>query len=447
MIYKNFIVHVIIRILFIAVAMTVSVYYFLTGNYIRASFAGVLVIGLLIELVRFINKTNKTFETFITSVRNNDFSQLNTLTHKGRSFDRLSDAYHELVSHMQNLSTEREMKQLFLEHLIEQMDIGVLTYDENEKIVHVNKAFRKLLNAPSLRPHDSLSLIKTPVIESLRAIKPEDNQLLKLTINNKIMQLAIQASEFKLQGNYFKLITMKNIHEELEDTELESYKKLIRVLTHEIMNSVAPITSLTGTLNEMMKDKNASHDGLDKQSAAYIKNGIEAILSRGEGLLSFTEAYQNLTRIPSPEFKTVDVKSFLERISLLHEKDMQHCGINFQLRINKDVRHVIADPSLLEQVLINLIKNARESVEGIKDPSITIFAGTTIEGQTMIDIMDNGIGIPDDLLDRIFVPFFTTKEHGFGIGLNLSQQILQMHKGSLSVSSKPGEGSIFRIIL
>ena len=278
----------------------------------------------------------------------------------------------------------------------------------------------------------------------IRSIKSTENKLVKVTINHKLLQLAVHSSEFKLKDTYYKLVSLQNIQNELEAHELEAWQKLIRVLTHEIMNSVTPITSLTATLQDILsKEKENIKNGNSWYS--NLSQGLDAIKNRSEGLQTFTEAYKNLTGIPLPDFKRINVKKIITRVQTLFLKTAEENHIEIIVEINISNMEILVDEDLFGQVLINLVQNALHAVRNSSEPQVKIIVNDAPNQRISFIIEDNGEGIAKDKLDKIFIPFFTTKKSGSGIGLALSRQIIQMHNGNISVISKPGEGAAFNI--
>lgn len=242
----------------------------------------------------------------------------------------------------------------------------------------------------------------------------------------------------------YKLVTMQNIASELEEKEFDAWQTLIRVLTHEIMNSVTPILSLSSTTNLIIKRQieNAPDENLED-----IREALETIEKRSKGLLSFVESYRRLTRIPNPDIKVVSVKELFSRLHILYEQTVADKTISLDFNCEPETLEMMADLDLIEQVLINLLKNAVEALEGVKDPAISVSAIIDYLGKINLKISDNGAGMSDEVREKIFIPFYTTKEEGSGIGLSLSRQIIRLHGGSISVQSTPNQGTVFTLIL
>jgi nitrogen fixation/metabolism regulation signal transduction histidine kinase len=267
--------------------------------------------------------------------------------------------------------------------------------------------------------------------------------MVNMVEDGETQRLAVRCAEFKLADKHYKLVTFQNIKYEMEAQEVESWQKLIRVLTHEIMNSVAPITSLSGTLHDLVKNQL-----IGEKKTGWINNlttGLDAIKTRSYSLQTFTESYQNLTHLPKPKFKLETVEDLLKETELLFKNVADEHGITINIECTNKLEHHY-DKSMISQVLVNLLKNSIEALEGQKDATISIRA-STIDGLLQISVKDNGQGIEEKYLVDVFVPFFTTKEGGSGIGLALSRQILHLHNGSIRLNSQSGSGTEFILTL
>jgi len=247
--------------------------------------------------------------------------------------------------------------------------------------------------------------------------------------------LNLYKKQFLISINVY---TFYNIHNELSDTEVKSWQKLIRILSHEIMNSIAPIASLSSSALQMIPE-----DGkIESEDAQELKEAFHIIRKRGESLMSFTETYRKLTRIPPPKIQNIKLSQFFSEIKKLFDQSLKEKNIHWNLQFLYNEIKLVADPILLEQVIINIVKNAIEALDGVEHPEINIQVDKTPQGKVTIQIIDNGQGIPQDVVDQIFIPFFTTKETGSGIGMSLSQQIIRMHGGSIHLQSQVGKGTV-----
>ncbi|MTI21871.1 GHKL domain-containing protein [Fulvivirga sp. RKSG066] len=439
---RNFRLNIIFRVLLLTGVLAAFVYLiFVAHNYLRSMYILVLLSLLIAELIWYVERTNRDFTSFLTSLLQDDFTTTFSDKNKGASFRNMYQTFNAITRKFKKISFEKQAQYIYLETLVEHVNVGIISFDQNERVHLMNNAMKGLLGKTSFLYLKSLETVNNELLHTLRNIAPGDQKLLNVKINNNLLQLAIYASAFKIEDKTYKLISLQNIKNELENNELDAWKKLIRVLTHEIMNSVTPISSLTDTLVQMVQTDRK--DQPDTQVLSKVSQGLEAIKSRSEGLQSFTEAYKTLTRIPTPSFVEVDLPKLLERVQLLlaHELD----NINITIAHSDRKIKAIADPALLEQVIINILKNAKEAMVQTPEPSISI----SVHRQERIVIMitDNGPGIEQEKMDKIFIPFFTTKSNGSGIGLALSREIMRLHNGSIYVKSQEGAGTTFTLTI
>jgi two-component system nitrogen regulation sensor histidine kinase NtrY len=279
-------------------------------------------------------------------------------------------------------------------------------------------------------------------------IKPGQNKLVKIYDVEDFLQLAIYATTIKVKDKVTMLVTIKDIQNVLEEQETEAWQKLIRVLTHEIMNSITPIASLSSTLNNMLKAY--PHEGggrtwVDNDSLSEITEALHTINKRSNGLLHFVDTYRNLTRIPKPNFTIFKIDEMFKNIILLMEEEMKTHQIKFSVSVEPEQIQTTADEQLLEQVLINIIKNSIYALRGRQNAEIKLQAFYNRRGRFTVQVTDNGPGILPDVLEKIFIPFFTTKPSGSGIGLALSRQIMRLHNGTITAHSEPDKETVFTL--
>ncbi len=329
----------------------------------------------------------------------------------------------------------REQEQYFAA-LLEQVTTGIVVLNANGNIHQANTAAKKLLNYNTLTHIVQLKRVDENLYKAFAILNEGNRQLVKLTHNNNTTQLMLQATDFKAHNETFTLVSIQDIRNELDAKEVESWLKLIRVLTHEIMNSITPITSLSDTLLGYYTNPDES---ISTQTKENTIKGLEVIKERGSGLIHFVESYRKLTKISAPILKTIELKPFIEHLILLVEDDI----ITFKQQVIPENLTIDADEGQISQVLLNLIKNATQAVNNVKNPAIKIVANLGKNNRPQICVADNGSGISEELLEQIFVPFFTTKENGSGIGLSISRQIMRNHSGNIRVISEAGKGSRF----
>jgi len=435
--YKRFRLLLLLRIIIMVVAIALSLYtIFILKNFVRASFALLLVAGLATDFYLFINRPFADLRSFLTALLNNDYSLYRT--RKGQSVSGFYELFQQLSAKYHKISTEKEVQHLFLQNLVEQVNVGIICLENDGTVFLANRTLKDLLQTAPVLTLERLAERDPELYMEFGQIRSGEQRLVKCHTGGKLMQYSLICSEFKLGEKDYKLITLQNIGKELDEKEIESWQKLIRVLTHEIMNSVTPITSLTGSLYERVHSERASSGQITPVTLDFLTEGLEAIGVRSQGLLGFTQAFHHLLRIPKPVIERTDTLRLLERIHTLFRSRFDEHRISFSSSVKKDVYQIYIDPNLMEQAIINLVKNAIESLIQTAEPGIKIEADRLLNGRVQIVVTDNGKGIPAENFDKIFVPFFTTKEKGTGIGLSISRQIVQLHKGNLTVQSLPG---------
>ncbi|MCA1747604.1 MAG: ATP-binding protein, partial [Bacteroidales bacterium] len=332
--------------------------------------------------------------------------------------------------------------------IVQNIDVSILAYQRNGKVEMINPAAKKLFQVNSLREIDKLSLLSQELCDTLLKIEPGEHRLVKVQDDDDILQLAIHCTEFKVTDKTILLTTVKNIQNVLEGQETEAWQKLIRVLTHEIMNSIAPISSLSSTIDMMIKEYGAGSDGdarLDNEVVEEIRQALQTINKRSTGLMNFVETYRSLTKIPKPNFDMVEMSSLLENVVTLMKREMEDQHVQMDYTMESDSIVLQIDEQMISQVLINLVKNSVQALEGKENAMVSIRGYYNKRGRPTIQIMDNGPGILPDVLDKIFIPFFTTKKNGSGIGLSLSRQILRLHGGTITAQSVPEKETIFSL--
>jgi len=443
--FKNFKVNVAIRQISLVLVMLAFFYCMYYTNFYVTTFILLVIAAILFwDTMNYMDKTNEDFTAFLMGIQYEDFSATYSGYHKGTSFGKLYEAFNLITTKFRNIKAEKVANHQYLQTIIEHVNTGLLCINEEKEVVLMNKALKELLRKPYLKDFAAVEKLFPELHELISRLDSGQNEMIKMTVQNRLLELSVSIADFKLREVPYKLISFQNIQKELEEKELDAWQKLIRILTHEIMNSVTPITSLASSLNGLMKDENRV---LDEEDMEDIRDGMYAIQKRGEGLLHFTETYRSLTKIPPPKFQLVEAQPLLERIHILFKPVLKKYGVELELKFPANMVVFIADVELIEQVIINLLKNGIEAAREVENPKIQIRTIKTNEGKTIIEVQDNGNGIKEDVLDKIFVPFFTTKKEGSGIGLSLSRQIMRLHKGNIEVNSVLGKGTVFTLSL
>ncbi len=450
MVFKRFRIQVIIRVLLIVV--NVALIFRLHSQTSYAVSTIILIVLLIIQvimLIRYAEQTNRKLTRFFESIRHADFTTSFGDNDMGKSFEGLNREFNEVIEAFNRNKTEKEEHFNYLLTVIQHVSIGIIVYKLNGDVDVYNNAVKRLLQMKRLRRIDDLKEVAEELPGVLMNMKAGNKTLFKIFINDELLQLSISATAFRMRGEEYILVSFQDIHPELEQKEIESWQKLIRVLTHEIMNSITPISSLASTVNGILEDYKNSSPKLAEEEAEQLDNIVHAVSTienRSQGLLNFVELYRNLTRIPKPHFRYFQLRELFERVLQLMNPKFEASGIRYEENIYPQDLKLLADPDLIEQVLINLLLNAVDAVKEVGNPQISLTASMNLNNRIIIEVADNGKGIKQDIMDKIFMPFFTSKKSGSGIGLSLSRQIMSMHKGSLSVRSRSEKGAVFTAV-
>jgi two-component system nitrogen regulation sensor histidine kinase NtrY len=446
MIFRNFRINIIVRIILLAAAVYLFFYTLNTDFLIVPILVGIVIITLVFSLIRYVDRTNRDLTSFLESIRFSEFTRSFQIEGMGSSFNELNRAFNDVINDFQKVRSEKEEHFHYLQSIVQNIDVSIIAYRKDGTVEMINKAAKQLFQIHSLKNVKGLEQLSAELVNTLLNISPGENTLVKVQDQDDILQLAIYATEFKIKEKLIILATINNIQNVLEEQETEAWQKLIRVLTHEIMNSITPIASLSSTLEIMLKgiteDGNVKEE-LDLSTVTEIQQALQTINKRSTGLLHFVNTYRNLTRIPKPNFKIFPVQDLFKNIHLLMEEELTDSKINFLTRIEPDNLKVSADEQLIEQVIINLIRNSIHALDNRANPTIELKAFYNKRGRVTMQVADNGTGILPEVLDKIFIPFFTTKQSGSGIGLSLSRQILRLHNGTISANSVPNKETVF----
>lgn len=443
MIFNTFRTSVLIRLAFIVINTFLLVWLIQHNNHITAFIAVMVLIVQMFYIIKYVEQTNRKLTRFFDNIKYNDFTSSFVSDNKGESFNQLNNSFNQVIGQFQKTRTEKEDHHNQLQTIVQHISIGILTFRKDGTIDIFNNALKQIFKINNLQHIGQLSSVEKNLPNILLNLQQDDQKLIKIFLDDELMQLSIQATEFKKKGEEYLLISVKNIHSELERKEIESWQKLIRVLTHEIMNSITPISSLASTAKLLLPPEQTPMDDEDLDSMHQALNTIDR---RSKGLLNFVEIYRDLTRIPKPDFKKVVVKDVLfeSKLMLLHKSKIDHLQI--KIETSPDDISITADQTLIEQVLINLLINAVHALKDVSNPQIIISSRYNKNERVIIEVADNGHGIKSDLMDKIFMPFFTSKKEGSGIGLSLSRQIMHLHKGNIFVKSVENKGSVFTLV-
>ncbi len=387
-------------------------------------------------LLRYLNKTNHDLNQFLQSIQFLD----NIPVNKSSNFSQqqLQLTYHKLIDRIKDAWLAKESEHQYFKYVLEEIGVGIISYDKQLNVEIYNKAARELFGFENLSNLSTLNTFKSTFVDDLNDIKSGATTLMKFNGKIENLKILVRAVDIKIDNRNLRLISFQNIKTQLEQSELEAWQKLIRVLTHEIMNSVTPIKSLTYSMQKSLAASASDH-------TENILKGLKAIENRSKGLLDFVDSYKNLTQIPKPNYERVELSKMFHELSQLFKKEIESENILFTTEIEPKDVSVVADGKLLIQVLINLIKNSVYALESQSEKKIRLSAQQINHDEIRIQVFDNGKGIPEDIIDKIFVPFYTTRTNGSGIGLSFARQVMVMHNANIEVQSKQGEYTLFTI--
>ncbi|MDN5205301.1 HAMP domain-containing sensor histidine kinase [Fulvivirgaceae bacterium BMA10] len=447
MVYKNFRLNVVVRIAVIFVLAILLAFVLSQTNWFFTPLVIILLLLIfLLSLIRYVEKTNRDITYFLLSIQQGGFTNTFKSNKRGINYDALSEAFNSIIKEFQRVALEKESHYQYLQTLNENIGVAIISYLDSGEIQLYNYAAKKLIQKPFLNNIHDLKDINEELYELIMDLKPGRRKIAKIFLREQTQQLSIHFKEFKLKDQDFKLVLMQNINAELDEKEVEAWQKLTSVLTHEIMNSVTPIASLTEAINKMLNGGNEHKKSvakLEEEDLEDIHTSLETIENRSKGLLKFVHAYKDFSKTPDINLVRTDIVALLRRIQSLLGPDFQQNKIELDWPSDHKAVIILADPELIEQVLINLLKNAMEALNGEPDGKIKIRLSDVNNHRLKLYISDNGMGIDKNILDKIFVPFFTTKKKGTGVGLSLSKKIMKLHDGSIAVQSKKGKGTTF----
>lgn len=443
MIFKRSDWSIFIRVALLFIALCGAAYLLVNGPRLYLLFAAPVIFYQVIEFYKFQRKVHVELDQFVESIHYRDFSRHFDVKHAPPELQPMRQGFNEINSTFKVMSKEKETQYQYLQKILELVDTGILSYQQEDGVVvWMNESLKKMLQLPYLKTIHSLSRRDEVLYKEIISLKPAETKIATAHLEKTSFKILLSATAFQTDGKKFKLIAFQNVNEALDETEAKAWQKLLSVMTHEIMNSIAPISSLAETLKnrlqESMKNLNNDSGSLDD-----LVLGIDTIKRRSEGLLKFAETYRNLNKITTPNLKKVYARELFENLQQLMQPTLDQKNIEMEIILMDTDLILDIDASLVEQVLINLVVNGIEAVKGKEGARVMLSAFLSPNSKPMIKVADNGTGMSEQVLENIFIPFFTTKKNGSGIGLSLCKQIMMLHKGNIQVQSKEGEGTAF----
>lgn len=405
----------------------------------------VFIFSLAAILITYLNRTNRNIRFFFDSVRNDDSNLSFAVDNKRGSMEQLYKSMNNVNHQIQKLKIENVHQEQYFQKILEHLAAGIITYNSKGFIFHANTAAKRLLSLDVLTHIQQIERIDKKLFLILKDLKPFERHLVAVNTKQGEIQLSLKSTSFGTDNNELIIVSIQDIKHELDEKEVDSWLRLIRVLMHEIMNSITPITSLSESLLNIYSsgDRPVSPEEITEKTIATTLQGLNVIREQGKGLMEFVDSYRKLTRMPKPEMKSFKISDLYSRVQVLTGSLAKGINTEILFRADNPDLEIYADENLICLVLINLIKNALEANEKNPECKINIYACCRPDMKPEICVSDNGPGISKENLEQIFIPFFTTREKGSGIGLSISKQIMGAHGGTLKVQSVPDKETIF----
>ncbi|WP_416307010.1 sensor histidine kinase [Neptunicella sp. SCSIO 80796] len=414
--------------------------------------ASLLVLLLLIvqglEVVRFIRKTNTELTRFLQAARYSDFSQRFEFQHLGAGFAELGQAFSEILTRFQTTRADQEQQLRHLKAIVEHVPVPLMSIHANDQIVLWNNSARRLFGSHHVQRLSDLTQFGDDFSRQLTTLQAGERRLVDFVVDDMQHQLAVSATQIILAGQSERLLSLQDIQSELDKAQLQAWQDLVRVLTHEIMNSITPVASLARTAVDLVEDSKHKAQNVPElaQDLDDVAHAVHTVARRSEGLMQFVGSYRRLTRLPAPNTRRIRIQQLFSQVQTLATQQWQHKGIDLSVDIQPATLEMDIDVDMVEQLLINLLKNAEQALVDEQQPKVTMRAFLNRRGHVVIEIGDNGQGIADELKHKVFVPFFTTKKDGSGVGLALTRQVMIAHGGSVKLSQSELGGALFSLI-
>jgi signal transduction histidine kinase len=445
MIFKRYEWRLVLRVLILFVSLLATVIIIERQLYYFLILTIPLIIFEVVDMVLFQKKAQDEVGQFVESIHYRDFSRHFDERKAPNELKPLRKGFNEINSTFKLISRERETQYQYLQKILELVDTGLLSYEiETGETGWINEAFKKLLGIPYLKSISSLQKREEALYQEIVKLKPGEAKIVAITRNQQLIKILVSASVMRSEDKLYKLVAFQNVNEALDETESKAWQKLLNVMTHEIMNSVAPIASLADTLTHRLQGDEIANN-MNQSLFEDLELGIETIKRRSEGLLKFTENYRNLNKITKLNLEKVFVRNLFENLYNLMRPTLEKKNIELEIILRDPMLTLEADLHLVEQVLINLLVNAIEAVKDSTNPRIILSSEVLNNQKIAVKVADNGPGMPPELIEKIFIPFFSTRKNGSGIGLSLCKQIMLLHQGNIQVQSSIGVGSAFTL--
>ncbi|WP_316765407.1 sensor histidine kinase [Pedobacter frigiditerrae] len=448
MFHQRFTFRLIVRLLFINI-MALLLFYLVRNTQLWFTITGVslILLGSIISLYYYINEIREDIKRFILAVKTRD----HTLNFKNKatkgSFPELYESFNEIIQIHKDIQLEQDSIFQLIKTILEQVPVGVIVVkkqkstQEKSEISFFNQAASNLLNVPAYSYWHRFEQHLPIFTKEIEQIDAGGKRFIELKIQDKFIQLSIEVIPLNLYGADYNIISFQNIKDEIEQKETEAWNRLIGVISHEILNSITPISSLSDTVNQMITNK----ESLNAEDLEDLKPALQTIKRRSEGLLDFVKDYRLIAELPTPNAEQHSIGEVLQHVKVLMQPMVSAKHIKLQVLQTASKISLQIDLKLIEQALINLITNSLYALEDTEQPVIEV-TYRLAHNKVYIEVSDNGKGIEAANIEKIFVPFYTTRKNGSGIGLTITRNIMKMHRGSLEVDSLPNQRTTFSLV-
>ena len=438
MVSRNIYLQLILRIIFITSTAIAMAFFFLNTEYIAALFFLFLLIIQTVLVIKYINQTNRKIAYFFDAIKNEDFTLRFPEKLSLKSLEELNHSLNMLNTMIQDIHLKKQAQEQYYQEILRQADMGVFTINTKGHILYANPTVQNLINYWPLNHVKQLAQVDPELYNLFAKLEPFENTVYELSNERGKRLLALKCTSINIENDHLLLVIVHDIHKELDEKETDSWVKLIRVLTHEIMNTITPITSISESILKYFRkgDSLVPITAFEEHEIKNTVKGLEVIKEQGKDLMSFVQSYRKFLSIPEPDKEIIPANKLLDKIRLLLDSEGENSTLKIETIVDPKDLELFIDEKQITQVLLNLGKNAKQSLDNQENGIIKFKAGLNKKGEKIIQIWDNGPGISPELIDEIFVPFFTTKNTGTGIGLSLSKQIMRLHGGSIGVVSR-----------
>jgi len=446
--FKHFLVFLVLRLVLVGVVMVLVIWLLLEPGYNSATLLASIGLALLAaELWRFVSRTNRELARFLDAVRFADYSQRFDFDKAGSGFAELGRTFTRIIDEMRKRRTGQESEMRHLKALIEHIPVPLMTVHADDAITLQNNAARRLFGAAHVTRINDLRQFGPGFARAVDEAIPGDRELVTFAVEGAEYQLTLAATEIIIDGDRERLISLQDIQSEIDATQAEAWQDLVRVLTHEIMNSITPVTSLAQTAAELVDDvvRETGPESPIAEELEDVQSAVATVARRSDSLLQFIDSYRQISRLAPPEKKRVALADLFETVTSLAQAEWSDPGASLASNVEPSGLYVYADRDLLEPVLLNLLRNAWQATKDMDEARVELRGRLNRRGNTVIEIEDNGHGVPDEIATKIFVPFYTTREGGSGVGLALARQVMIAHGGFIRLGKKSAAGTVFTL--